>query len=91
MLDFPRNVKKVVVYFLSLGLVRVLEVQFGKRKCFKKRVEVNIHSHCTAFRDDNTRNKIIVTVLSWLNKKGSVFFAAKMAAAKGLVKRKYSK
>jgi len=60
-LDLTKNVK-VVVYFLgleecwkfSLERVRVLN-RIG--------IEVNIHSHCTAFRNDNIGHKIIVVVL----------------------------
>jgi len=33
----------------------------------EKGIEVNIHSHCTAFRNDNIGHRITVMVLSWLN------------------------
>jgi len=33
----------------------------------EKEIEVNIHSHCTAFRNDFIGHKIIMMVLSWIN------------------------
>jgi len=48
----------------------VLEVQFRleiARVSNEKRIEVNIHSHCTAFRNDIIGHKIVMMVLSWLN------------------------
>ena len=76
MLDSTKHVK-VVVYFLSLG-PGVLEVQFGKsslRVSNAKGIEVNIHSHFTAFRNDNIGHEIshgsviaeLVMVLPLLN------------------------
>ena len=35
----------------------------------RKGIEVNIHSHCTAFRNDNIGHKIVALILSWLNKR----------------------